>query len=72
MIGAIMALAPGERITYHVGHLAFDKMGNPDIEAASRAAMEQFRSGLAALVQRRVGPEKWEYIAVGLQPRRRQ
>ena len=64
---------PGEQLVYHCGFLAIDTA--PDSRALTPAARQElrrvanrayqlFEQGLVHLVQRRVGPAKYSYIAV--------
>lgn len=61
---------PGERLAYHRGFLAMDT-GRDTQDAARLLVVARAARGLAAggcvgLVQRRLGPEAYEYLAVRL------
>ena len=51
--------SPGHRMTYYSGFLACDENAAELASAASALA----RQGAVSLVQRRIGPEAFEYIA---------
>lgn len=56
----------GERITYHSGHLAYDREMRRDGVAINNTAnlfSSWQRFGGVALTQRRIGPNDWAYIA---------
>jgi hypothetical protein len=71
---------PGEAVTYHVGMLARDRTWPlsklPEdqrivLGAIANRALKLFEAGRVHLVQRRVGPERFAYLAiVRRQPRR--
>jgi hypothetical protein len=64
--------SPGERITYAVGFLvvavhAADLNKHPDapmLAAVQEAAWKAHERGMAHLLQRRLGPADFEYLAV--------
>ena len=49
-------MQPGERLVYHIGKYAGDT-------PAGKAAWLAHEAGKVSLVQRRVGPRKFDYIA---------
>lgn len=64
---------PGERLEYHVGFLALDltlepgRLPQPDrkrLKHLAERAMWSFDAGLVHLVQVRLGPEQFSYIAI--------
>jgi len=65
--------APGDVLEYHRGFLAVDRMpfGNPmapeareELGRMSARAMLLAEQGLAHLVQRRLGPDRFSYLAI--------
>ncbi|KND51797.1 MAG: hypothetical protein ABA06_00855 [Parcubacteria bacterium C7867-001] len=59
-------LAPGERVIYFRGYLAKYQLGTYGVAGVNREwAWKQHREGRAILVQRRMGPNDFEYIAIG-------
>ena len=65
--------APGERITYHEGHLGFDRtrghssLSEPAIEELNRVAglaMTLAEFGHVLLVQRRIAEDRVAYLAI--------
>lgn len=69
----IAQAAPGERLVYHRGFLGVDTCRGlsafPDAERRrlwnlGRAAYRAFASGLVHLVQERVGPDRFAYVAI--------
>ena len=65
-ITAVRAAHKGERIVYHVGSLMYDRLVGPEfqaIHATAVAAMELSTEGKCLLMQRKVGPLTYEYMA---------
>jgi hypothetical protein len=59
----------GDRVTYHTGSLMTDrKVGSLclQVSAVAAAAWEAYETGRCMLVQQRVGPLAFNYIAVKL------
>ena len=54
---------PGDGLEYHCGFLALDRTRG-DIDKLAARALWAFKQGLVHLVQERVGPEDFAYIAV--------
>jgi len=54
----------GERIIYHTGDLMFARERGSQLDATANAAWDAHLAGECLLVQRRVGPSTWEYIAI--------
>lgn len=54
----------GERITYHIGDLMFDRTPGSQLDATASAAWDAHLAGDCLLVQKRIGPNTWEYIAI--------
>lgn len=54
----------GEKIVYFTGDLMFQRDKGSQLDATATAAWEAHLRGECVLVQRRVGPNKWDYIAV--------
>ena len=76
----VFAARPGERIEYHRGFLVLDRSplgGSADRETRSeliRVAERAFalaERGLVHLVQKRIAPERFSYMAV-IRPKRQQ
>lgn len=66
---ALRSIAPGERITYHVGFLANDRKGSV---TAGGLAWELYEEGRVILVQKRAlnydaqdHPRVFMYVAIG-------
>lgn len=60
-----LALAnAGERITYHTGDLMFDRVRGSQLDVTASAAWDAHLAGECLLVQKRIGPNVWEYIAI--------
>lgn len=57
---------------YHVGALAVDREADPDLDRRARELLHQSNDGRVHLAQRRLGPDKFEYLclpAAGARPR---
>lgn len=57
----------GEAITYFIGDLRFERFTrgkDSQIEALAQSAWEAHLAGKCTLAQRRLGPSKYEYIAI--------
>lgn len=63
----------GDRLTYHVGYLAIDRLavlsplgdqGGKQLSILADCAWRAAESGLCHLVQRRLGPDRFAYVAV--------
>jgi hypothetical protein len=58
-------LKPGERCVYHVGFLAIDRVEDVALRRLSKAFLELSDKGLVYLFQRKLGPSRYSYEAVG-------
>ena len=54
----------GEHIVYHTGDLMFARERGSQLDATANAAWDAHLDGLCHLVQKRIGPNTWEYIAI--------
>jgi hypothetical protein len=54
----------GTWITYHLGHLCRDREKDRDLAVLGDSVFKAYQSKAALLVQRRLGPGRFEYIAV--------
>lgn len=66
-LSALSAARKGEKIIYHTGWLMTDRRFGPTfdrVHAVATAAMEAWNDARVHLVQRRLGPNVYEYIAV--------
>ena len=61
---------PGDGLEYHRGFLALDRTRG-DIDKLAARVLWAFEQGLVHLVQERVGPEDFAYIAVARRKPRR-
>jgi hypothetical protein len=64
---ALPTMQPGERLIYHVGSLMYDRIRGPafgTVHGAAQAAWEAHTRGEVTLVQHKVGPNVYEYIAI--------
>lgn len=68
---------PGDKFIYHVGDLFADRQffisrlgteGRSQLSILADAAYRAARTNQVMLVQRRLGPSEWEYIAVKRAP----
>lgn len=69
LAGRIAEAAAGTRIVYHTGSLMFDRkrgLGFLAAEATALVAFAAMERGEVQLVQRKLGTQKFEYIAVKL------
>ncbi len=58
---------PGDAVEYHVGHLGADRQlrtAPSSLDALADAAMEMFAAGSLHLVQQRLGPRRFRYLAI--------
>lgn len=60
----LAAAAVGERIIYHTGDLQFQRQKGSQLDATAEAVWQAHLRGDCTMVQRRVSPYVWEYIAV--------
>jgi hypothetical protein len=56
----------GQWIMYHLGYLYEDRTKNRKLNALAHAVYDEGQLGKCALVQRRLGPGRYEYYAVKL------
>ena len=63
LAAAFEVLQPGRAICYHVGHVFSDRK-SPAVAELASAALALSTGGSAELVQRRVGVDKFEYLAI--------
>jgi hypothetical protein len=68
---AIALLSPGQHIVYHRGSLMFDRkvdnvlgMEARRVDETAKAAWAAYMCGEVELVQRKIAPLKYEYIAI--------
>jgi hypothetical protein len=54
----------GAWITYHLGHLWWERDKDRELAALGDGVFKAYQSQAALLVQRRLGPGRFEYIAV--------
>ena len=54
----------GAWITYHLGHLWWDRDNDRELAALGDSVFTAYQSKAVLLVQRRLGPGRFEYIAV--------
>jgi hypothetical protein len=64
MIGDLTAAEPGASVVYHRGFLAKDKIGNVELSAKAAQAAALAKAGCIHLVQKRLGKDRYEYLAV--------
>jgi hypothetical protein len=60
-------MLPGEALIYHVGSLMHDRVRGLEfgrVHGAAQAAWDAYERGEVTLVQRRIAPLKFEYIAI--------
>jgi hypothetical protein len=60
----VAAMRRGEAVTYHVGDLAGDRLGDAAVAGRAAAYLEAADAGRVLLSQRRIGPGRYEYRAV--------
>ena len=58
----------GAWITYHLGHLWWERDKDRELAALGDRVFKAYQSKAAVLVQRRLGPGRFEYIAVKRSP----
>jgi hypothetical protein len=65
-LGWLDQAPPGQAVVYHRGFLAVDRHGSAcgDLHHLANRALWAAEHGLVDLVQRRSGPEHWNYLAV--------
>jgi len=59
----IGSLKPRERVVYHTGDLSNDQMADAMLAGAAAAYQEAADRGALILLQRRIGPKEFQYIA---------
>lgn len=60
-------MAPGQILIYHVGTLMYDRIRGLEfgrVHGAAQAAWNAYVRGEVTLVQRKLAPLKYEYIAI--------
>lgn len=60
-------MAPGQAVIYHVGSLMHDRLRGPHfatVHGVALAAWDAHERGEVTLVQHKIGPLEYEYIAV--------
>ena len=62
----------GDRITYHMGDLQFDRTqeGAGLLRELANAAWASYKTGVAVLVQKRIGANNFAYMAIKVQDNR--
>lgn len=61
------AMEKGQRLVYHVGSLMFDRLRGPmyaTVHGVALAAYQAYERGEVTLVQRKIAPLQYEYIAI--------
>jgi hypothetical protein len=58
----------GAWITYHLGHLWWERDKDRELAALGDRVFKAYQSKAALLIQRRLGPGRFEYIAVKRSP----
>jgi hypothetical protein len=58
-------LKAGNRCVYHVGFLAIDRVEDSALDRVGKAFLELSEKGLVYLFQRKLGPSRYSYEAVG-------
>lgn len=53
----------GDALTYHVGYLAIDRMGDTALDEAASRLWSAARKGTIQLTQLRIGDRLWAYLA---------
>jgi hypothetical protein len=64
---ALAALARKSALVYHEGHLMFDRIVGMDahaIKVVADAAWDNYIAGRCLLVQRKIGANHYEYLAI--------
>jgi hypothetical protein len=49
---------------YHVGFLAVEREHDRGLDGLAKLLLDQFERGKVYLVQKKLGPGKWEYWAI--------
>lgn len=68
---SLAAAKPGETLIYHVGSLMYDRIQGLDflaVAAVARAARTAYERGDCTLVQRRLGTNRFAYMAIKTGP----
>jgi hypothetical protein len=68
LAAAVKALPPGSVVHYHVGFLLRDRATSPASKASGVAAMALYEAGKIDLLQRRLEPDRYEYLAIVRRP----
>jgi hypothetical protein len=58
------AVKPGTYVTYHTGHLFFDRQIDKVVNEIAREAWRAYKDYRAVLIQKRVGHCVFDYIAI--------
>jgi hypothetical protein len=62
--GGWLAIAqPGDRALYHTGFLARDRQDSDRLDEFADHVALLSDSGMVSLIRRRVGEERWDYLA---------
>lgn len=56
--------ASGEQFVYHTGVLASDRKNDDTLEDTAQEAMKYYQAGRVELMQRKLKPNRYEYVAV--------
>lgn len=65
-LSLLCASPKGTRIVYHTGSLMYDRVTGPDfqqVHATACEARETYEQGVCLLMQHKVAPLQYEYIA---------
>lgn len=68
IVDRLDALAPKERVVYWTGYVARDRAKSSRADDISNIAYQHYLAGRVDLVQRRLGENVYDYIAIGLTP----
>ena len=68
LAAVVKASPPGSVVRYLVGFLMRDRAASPAIKASGAAAMALYAAGNVDLLQRRLEPDRYEYLAIVRQP----
>lgn len=65
----IPKMLPGQILVYHIGSLMFDRLRGPmclTVNGVALAAYDAYKRGEVTLVQHKIAPLQYEYIAIKL------
>lgn len=61
----------GDRHVYHTGSLSNDRQKDSDLNDTAKEALELYQKGLIELIQKKIGKNNYQYIAVRTETERR-